>query len=95
MRDRAEITIPLVAPEDAGPPRIAEGDNANASRFALVFLCSIGTTECRHIAEAPDQTELHFMCLKHGQEEAAKHPVPDGKYVKVQCVHKSVPRIIE
>ena len=29
------------------------------------------------------------------QEEAAKHPVPEGKYVKVQCVHKSVPRIIE
>jgi hypothetical protein len=27
--------------------------------------------------------------------EADKHPVPDGKYVKVQCVHKSVPRIIE
>jgi hypothetical protein len=40
-------------------------------------------------------TELPFMCLKYGQEEAAKHPVPDGKYVKVQCVHKSVPRIIE
>jgi hypothetical protein len=27
--------------------------------------------------------------------EAAKHPVPDGKFVKVACVHKSVPRIIE
>jgi hypothetical protein len=28
-------------------------------------------------------------------EEAAKHPVPDGKFVKVQCVHKSgiVPRL--
>ena len=49
----------------------------------------------RNIAEAPDQTELPFMCLKYGQEEAAKHPVPEGKYVKVQCVHKSVPRIIE
>ena len=35
------------------------------------------------------------MCLKYGQEEATKHLVPDGKYVKVQCVHKSVPRIIE
>jgi hypothetical protein len=42
-----------------------------------------------------DQTELPFMCLQHGMEEAAKHPVPDGKYVKVQCIHKSVPRIIE
>ena len=45
--------------------------------------------------KAPDQTELPFMCLKCGQEEAAKHPGPDGKYVKVQCVHKRVPRIIE
>jgi hypothetical protein len=27
--------------------------------------------------------------------EAAKHQVPDGKYVKVLCVHQSVPRIIE
>ena len=62
---------------------------------ALVLLCSIGTTNCRNIAEAPDQTELPFMCLKYGQEESAKHPVPEGKYVKVQCVHKSVPRIIQ
>jgi len=28
-------------------------------------------------------------------EEAAKRPVPDGEFVKVACVHKSVPRIIE
>ena len=35
-----------------------------------------------------------FMCLTYGMEEAAKHPVPDGKFVKVACVHKSVPRII-
>jgi hypothetical protein len=35
------------------------------------------------------------MCLTYGMEEAAKHPVPADKYVKVQCVHKSVPRIIE
>jgi hypothetical protein len=42
-----------------------------------------------------DQTELPFMCLKYGEEEAAKHPVPDGKFVKVACVHKSVPRIID
>jgi len=33
------------------------------------------------------------MCMKYGQEEGARHPVPEGKYVKVQCVHKSVPRI--
>ena len=33
------------------------------------------------------------MCLTYGPEEAAKHPVPDGKYVKMQS--KSVPRIIE
>jgi hypothetical protein len=62
---------------------------------ALVLLCSIGTSDCRNLAEAPDQTELPFMCLKYGQEEAAKHSVPDGKYVKVQCVHKSVPRLIQ
>ena len=60
---------------------------------ALVLLCSIGTTDCRNIGEAPDQTELPFMCLTYGPEEAAKHPVPDGKYVKMQS--KSVPRIIE
>jgi hypothetical protein len=62
---------------------------------ALALLCSIGTTDCRNIAGAPDQTELPFMCLKYGQEEAAKHPVLDGKYVKVQCVRKSVLRIIQ
>jgi hypothetical protein len=62
---------------------------------ALVLLCSMTSSDCRNIAEAPDQTELPFICLKYGQEEAAKHQVPDGKYVKVQCVHKSVPRIIE
>jgi len=62
---------------------------------ALVLLCSIGTTHCRNIAESPDQSELPFMCLQYGVEEAAKHPVPDGKFVKVACVHESVPRIIE
>ena len=62
---------------------------------ALVLLCSIGTTDCRNIAEAPDQTELPFMCLTSGMGEAAKHPVPAGKFVKVACVHKSVPRIIQ
>jgi hypothetical protein len=34
------------------------------------------------------------MCLQYGMEEAAKHPVPAGKYPKVACVHKSVPRNI-
>ena len=62
---------------------------------AVVLLCSIGTTVCRQIAEAPDQTELPFMCLQYGLEEAAKHPMPDSKFVKVVWVHKSVPRIIE
>ena len=61
---------------------------------ALVLLCSIGTTDCRMIAESPDQSEPPFMCLQYGMEEAAKHPVPDSKFVKVACVHKSVPRII-
>ena len=35
------------------------------------------------------------MCLTYRMEEAAKHPVPDGKFVKVQCVHESVPQIVE
>jgi hypothetical protein len=47
------------------------------------------------MAEAPDQSELRFMCLTYGMEEAAKHPTPAGKFVKVVCVYKSVPRIIE
>jgi hypothetical protein len=59
---------------------------------ALVVLCSIGTTDCRNIAEAPDQTELP---LTYGMQEVAKYPIPDGKFVEVVCVHKSVPRIIE
>jgi hypothetical protein len=42
-----------------------------------------------------DQSELPFMCLQYGMEEAAKHPVPEGRYAKVACVYKSVPRIIE
>jgi hypothetical protein len=57
---------------------------------ALVLLCSIGTSDCTHLAEAPDQTELPFMCLKYGQEEAAKHPVPDGKYVKVRSLVRAL-----
>jgi hypothetical protein len=28
-------------------------------------------------------------------EEAAKHPVPAGKFVKVACVRKSMARIME
>ena len=62
---------------------------------ALVLLCSIGTTDCRQIAESFDQTELPFTCLIYGMEEAAKHTVPAGKFVKVTWVHKRVPRIIE
>jgi hypothetical protein len=34
------------------------------------------------------------LCAYDTKEEAAKHRVPDGTFVKVQCVHKSVPRII-
>ena len=55
----------------------------------------MGTTDCSQIAESPDQSALPFMCLTYGMEEAAKHPVLDGKFVKMACVHKSVPRIIE
>jgi hypothetical protein len=57
----------------------------------LVLLRTIGTTDCRPIAESPDQSDLPFMCLQYGMEEAAKHPVPDGKFVRVACVPKSVP----
>ena len=59
---------------------------------SLILLCSTGATDCRGIAESPDQSELPFMCLPYGMEEAAKHPLPVGKFVKVGCVHKSVPR---
>ena len=62
---------------------------------ALVLLCLIGPTDCRNIAEAPDQSELPFTCLQYIMEEAVKHPVPEGKYIKEACVHKSVPRVIE
>ena len=54
---------------------------------ALVLLCSIGTTDCRQLADAPDQSALP---LTYGMEEAAKHPVPANNYVKVACVHKGV-----
>ena len=57
-----------------------------------MVLCSIGTTDCRNIAEAPDQTELP---LTYGMQEVAKYPIPDGKFVEVACVLKSVLRIIE
>jgi hypothetical protein len=50
---------------------------------ALVLLCSIGKTDCRQIAESPDQSELPFMCLTYGMEEAAKHPLSGDKFVKV------------
>jgi hypothetical protein len=67
-----------------------EKTDANSLGAAL-----LGTTDCRNIAEVPDQTELPFVCLTYGMEEAPKHPIPDGKFVKVACVHKSVPRLIE
>ena len=50
-------------------------------------LCSIGTTDCKNIAEAPDQTELPF----NGMEEAGKHAAPDGKYVKVASSTRACP----
>jgi hypothetical protein len=62
---------------------------------ALALLCTIGTTDWRQIAGSPDQSEWPFICLTYGMEEAAKHPLPDGKFVKVACVHKSVLRIIQ
>ena len=62
---------------------------------ALILLCSIGTTDCRQIAESRDQSELHFSCLTYGMEEAAKHPVPGGKFVKVAREDRIAPRIIQ
>ena len=43
-------------------------------------------------ARGRDQSALP---LTYGMEEAAKHPVPANKYVKVACVHKGVARIIQ
>jgi hypothetical protein len=50
---------------------------------ALVLLCTIGTTDCRMIAESPDQTELPFVCLQYGmgrgrQTPGARGQVPQG-----------------
>jgi hypothetical protein len=38
---------------------------------------------------------LHHLGQIRALRPAAKHTVPDGKFVKVACVHKSVPRIIK
>jgi hypothetical protein len=59
----------------------------------LELLGSIGTG----IAGISRKLPIKRSCLLCARNtvEAAKHPVLDGKYVKVQCVHKSVPRIIE
>jgi hypothetical protein len=62
---------------------------------ASVLLCSIGTTDCRQVAESTDQRESPFMCLQYGMEEVAKHPVHAGKFVKVERVQKGAPQIIE
>jgi hypothetical protein len=56
---------------------------------------SMGTTDCKPLAEAPDHSELPLMCLIYGMEEAANHTLLEGKYVKVACVHKSAPQIIQ
>jgi hypothetical protein len=69
---------------------VIEKTDANSLGAALLDW-NDGLQEYRN---TPDQTELPFMCLTYGMEEAAKHPVPAGKYAKVPCVHKSVPRII-
>ena len=57
---------------------------------ALVLLCTIGTTDCRQIAESPEQSELP-LCPLH----TAWNPRPGGKFVKVACIHKGVLRIIQ
>ena len=45
---------------------------------ALVLLCTIGTTDCRQIAESPDQSELPFMCHTYGMEPPAWWQVRQG-----------------
>ena len=62
---------------------------------APALLCTMGTTDWRQIAESPDQSERPFVCLTYGMEEAAKHRLPDGEFVKVACGHESVLRIIQ
>jgi hypothetical protein len=86
--------VPLAHLGRIGPP-IGGATWWKTILTASVLLCSIGATDGRRLAEPPDQSELPFMCLQYGMEEAAKHPVPDGKFVKVACVQKSVRRIID
>jgi hypothetical protein len=40
-----------------------------------------------------NEAALYVFEIRPGR--SGQDPVPDGKYVKVQCVHKSVPRIIK
>jgi hypothetical protein len=59
------------------------------------FVMFNGDHELQMDGRSPRSNGVAFMCLQYGMEEVAKHPVPEGKFVKVACVHKSVPRIIE
>jgi len=71
--------------------------DASAVRFAWDHVhATKGLTEDerkearRRIRERAQQLELNT-----DEWDAGKlHPVPDDKFVKVACVHKSVPRII-
>jgi hypothetical protein len=63
---------------------------ANSSDFAVLY-GSDGLLKC---LGGSGSAGVAFMCRRYGMEEAAKHPVPEGKFVKVQCVHKSATRII-
>jgi hypothetical protein len=47
---------------------------------ALVPLCTIGTADCRNIAESPDQTELPFIALHTAWKKApgARRQVRQG-----------------
>jgi hypothetical protein len=56
-----------------------------ASKFALVAMAGELAIEYDIV---PWLKGAAFMCLTYGLEEAAKHPVPASKYVKVARVHK-------
>jgi hypothetical protein len=65
----------------------------NAHSFGSVVL--YGNDGLQNDRGVPRPVGVAFYVPYNGMEEAAKHPVPEGKFVKVACVHKSVPRIIE
>jgi hypothetical protein len=72
--------------------RCQHGEHTCRQRW---FCCArSGRRIADKIANPLDQTELPLMCPTYGMEEVAKHTIPAGKFVKMACVHKNVPRSI-